>query len=642
MSLISGQQLSKTYGLQTVLDQVDVTIEAGERVGLVGANGSGKSTLGRILAGLETADLGTVARRRGARIAYLAQEPILPAGTAREVTEQGLADWYAAKKRHEELSHLLEQGDGNQVELISEHESATALVEHLGGWEMAYRVEDLLARLAIRNLDQDVATMSGGEKRRVALARLLVGAPDVAILDEPTNHLDADTIEWLEEYLLDTFAGALLLITHDRYVLDRVVGRTLELERGKVHSYDGGWELYLTAKAERQEIQARTEANRNNFLRKELEWLRRQPKARTTKQKARIKRAEGVIAEPRAQANASLMLESHAGRLGSTILELSALDLDVAGTRLISQLDLKLTRGERMGIIGANGIGKSSLFRAIVGALPPAAGKIILGKNTAPAYFDQNRSGLVDEETVLQNIAGKNDSVRLGEQSLSVYTYLERFSFRGERIRTPVGALSGGERARVALAKLLLQQANLLLLDEPTNDLDVQTLSALEDMLLDFKGVALVVTHDRYFLNRVATSILAFEGAGRVTRYMGNFDDYLEQRDAARALLKAERAKADQVKADDARASATRQTAKKSKGLTFAENREIERLLPEIEVLESKAAALEAELADPQTYAERGDSVRMLNQELEQARATLSELMTRWEELETKRSSASE
>lgn len=628
MSLIGGQQLSKTYGAQVVLDQVDVTVEPGERIGLVGANGSGKSTLGRILAGLEIPDLGTVARRRGARIAYLAQEPILPAGSARDVTEQGLSDWYTAKKRHEELSQLLERGDGNPATLMTEHDAAAALVEHLGGWEMAYRAEDLLARLAIRNLDQDVATMSGGEKRRVALARLLVGAPDVAILDEPTNHLDADTIEWLEEYLLDSFKGALLLITHDRYVLDRVVGRTLELERGKVHSYEGGWEMYLTAKAERQELLDRTDANRNNFLRKELEWLRRQPKARSTKQKARIKRAEGVLASPTTQSSGGLTLQAHAGRLGSTILELSALDLAIAGKSLISKLDLKLLRGERLGIIGPNGIGKSSLFRAIVGQLEPAAGKIILGKNTAPAYFDQNRSGLVDDETVMQNIAGKNDSVQLGEHSLSVYSYLERFAFRGERIRTPVGALSGGERARVALAKLLLQQGNLLLLDEPTNDLDVQTLSALEEMLLDFKGVTLVVTHDRYFLNRVANSILAFEGNGRVTRYAGNFDDYLLQREESRA----------QAKAAEAKAVSVRPINKKSKGLTFAETRELAELLPEIETFEGKVGALEAALADPKTYAEAGDRVRALSQDLEQARTTLSTLMSRWETLETKRS----
>jgi ATP-binding cassette subfamily F protein uup len=630
MSLIGGQQLSKTYGTQVVLDQVDVTVDPGERIGLVGANGSGKSTLGRILAGLEVPDLGTVARRRGARIAYLAQEPALPAGTAREVTEQGLADWYAAKKKHELLSQRLEKGEGDQVELIAEHDAATALVEHLGGWEMAYRAEDLLARLSIRNLDQDVTTMSGGEKRRVALARLLVGAPDVAILDEPTNHLDASTIEWLEEYLVDSFAGALLLITHDRYVLDRVVTRTLELERGKVHSYDGGWELYLTAKAERQEILERTEANRSNFLRKELEWLRRQPKARTTKQKARIKRAEDVITQPTVSSNAGLTLQAHAGRLGSTILELSNLHLAIAGKPLVSKLDLKLLRGERLGIIGPNGIGKSSLFRAIVGQLEPVAGKIVLGKNTAPAYFDQNRSGLVDDETVMQNIAGKNDSVRFGEQTLSVYTYLERFSFRGERMRTPVGALSGGERARVALAKLLLQQGNLLLLDEPTNDLDVQTLSALEEMLLEFKGVTLVVTHDRYFLNRVASSILAFEGNGRVTRYAGNFDDYLLQREQARLQAKAEETKSVEV----------RVAPKKSKGLTFAENRELTALLPEIEVLEGKVAALEAELADPKTYAHAGDRVRTLNQDLEQARTTLAAAMTRWETLETKRTAS--
>lgn len=633
MSLISGQQLHKTYGTQVVLDQVDVTLEPAERVGLVGANGSGKSTLGRILAGVEVADLGTVARRRGARISYLEQEPSLPAGGALDVTLAGMQQWHAAKQRHDELSRALESAQGDVDALLHEHSEAAHQIEQLGGWDVAHRAEDLLARLSVSNLKQDVSTMSGGERRRVALARLLIGAPDVAILDEPTNHLDATTIEWLENYLIDSFTGALLLITHDRYVLDRVVQRTWELERGKVHSYDGGWELYLAAKAEREEIQQRTEANRSNFLRKELEWLRRQPKARTTKQKARIGRAQEAIDAPRAAGEISLNFEAQSGRLGSTILEFAGLRLGIGDKQLISNLDLKLVRGERVGILGPNGAGKTSLFRAIVGDLKPQAGKLTLGKNTQPAYFDQNRSGLVDDETILENIAGRNESVMLGERPLSVYSYLERFAFRGERMRTKVGALSGGERARVALAKMLLQQGNLLLLDEPTNDLDVQTLGALEEMLLDFKGVTLVVTHDRYFLNRVATSILVFEGEGKVVRYAGNFNDYLQRREELKAQTREEQARA-------AVPGVPRAQEKKSKGLSFKENRELEGLMPEIERLEARIAQIEGELAKPETYSQGGDDARALTEELEQARHTLEGAVARWEELETKRGAA--
>jgi ATP-binding cassette subfamily F protein uup len=483
-----------------------------------------------------------------------------------------------------------------------------------------------LARLQVQNLDQDVTTMSGGERRRVALARLLVSSPDLAILDEPTNHLDADTIEWLETYLRETFSGALLLITHDRYVLERVAERTLELAQGKIYSYDGGWERYLEAKAERMEFEARTEANRQNFLRRELVWLQRQPKARTTKQKARISRAESALAVAGPVAERSLQFETASGRLGSTILEFAELRLEIADKLLIDGLTLKLTAGERLGIIGKNGSGKSSLLRAIAGDLAPAHGQLVLGKNTAPAYFDQTRSGLVDDENILQNVAGNADSVKLGERSLSVYNYLERFSFQGDRLRTPVGALSGGERARVALAKLLLVQGNLLMLDEPTNDLDVQTLSALEEMLLEFKGVTLVVTHDRYFLNRVATSILAFEGNGKVTRYAGNFDDYLLQRSEAEA-----RAKEDAIKAPSVKI-----TKKPKRGLTHAEKRELETLMPRIEALETEISDLEKALADPKTYEGGGEEIRKLNTAIEAARATLETTMARWEELELK------
>ncbi|MCL4756171.1 MAG: ATP-binding cassette domain-containing protein, partial [Myxococcales bacterium] len=524
MPVLNAQRLEKSFGERPLFRDATLTLVSGERVGLVGRNGTGKSTLARVLAGLEPPDAGELMLRRGAEVRYLAQAPSFdPALTPREIVTEGLATWARAKARYDELGELLAKDAS--PELLAEHAELGHEIEHHGGWQRDHEVDAMLMHLGIARRDQPIGSMSGGEKRRVALAQILIARPALAILDEPTNHLDVETIDWLERYLLEEHPGAVLLVTHDRYLLDRVCTRTLELERGTLQSYDGGYEEYLEAKATRLAHEERTEANRQNFLRRELEWLSRQPKARTTKQKARIERAEAAraIQAPVAEERVALSLEE--ARSGKTVLELEHLSLEIAGRTLVRDLTLYLPQGERVGIVGANGTGKTTLLRAIAGELAPSSGRLTLGQNTKLAYFDQERSGLDLDKSIFDNI-GDQGRFELDGQVLDTRSYLERFLFDSHEQRKRVAALSGGERARVALAKVLRAATNLVLLDEPTNDLDVATLGALEEMLLGFGGAALVVTHDRWFLDRVATSLLVFEGDGRVVRYPGNYETY--------------------------------------------------------------------------------------------------------------------
>ncbi len=648
MPVLTAQDLHKSYGPQHVLQGVTLTIRTGERVGLVGNNGSGKSTLARILGGAEVADSGTLSRRRGAEIAYLDQDPVFePALTPRLIVEGGLAAWSDAKARHERASTSLSRGHGDQGTLLEEQEQAAADVERLGGWDMMHKVEAILGHVGVLRPDQPVGTLSGGERRRTALARILVARPALAILDEPSNHLDVETVEWLEGYLIDEHPGALLLITHDRYLLDRVAERTLEIDQGAVHSYDGGYEDYLEAKAERLAHEARTESNRQNFLRRELEWLRRQPKARTTKQKARIDRAEAAKGQLAPKQEKTALLSLDAVRTGKTILELRKLTLTLGGLTLVKDLDFILTAGERLGVVGRNGTGKTTLLRAILGELPPDAmrGEVVLGTHTRVAYFDQHRAQLDDDKSIFDTIASDNARIRIAGQDLDVRGYLERFLFDTYKQRQPVGSLSGGERARVALAKILSRGANLVILDEPTNDLDVATLGALEQLLVDFDGCAVTVTHDRYFLNRVATSILAFQGDGEVIRYAGNYDDYRAQRargegekeeKAARAAAVATLKEAGKPKEALPDGGSAPRAAARAR-LSYAEQKELDGLPDRVEEADRAVAELTEKLSDPALYATRGGEVAGLNVELDRLRGEAARLLSRWEALETKR-----
>ncbi len=638
VSVLSANGLCKHYGERVILDDVRLTIERGERVGLVGINGSGKTTLARILASLEESDGGRIIRGRGVTMAYLEQDPDLdPAATALEVVLAGLADWTRAVARHDELSAAISEATGDLEQLLAAQAGVAADVERLGGWDLRHRAEAMLGHLGVDRPERRVGPMSGGERRRVALARLLVAAPDIAILDEPTNHLDLDTIEWLENYLREQFRGALLVITHDRYLLDRVVTRTLEIDAGAVHSYDGGWESYLAAKAEREAFAERAAANRRNFLRRELEWLRRQPKARTTKQKARAQRAQAVVDQGPASRARMAKLGMQGVRSGHTVLDVDGLAVELGGHRLVQGLSLCLGKGERIGIVGPNGCGKTTLLRVLMGDLEPAAGRIQRGRNTQIAYLDQSRSDLHDDETVFDNVADGRSHVRLGDNDVSVHAFLERFLFPPSDQKKLVGSLSGGERARVALARVLRGRTNLVILDEPTNDLDVTTLSALEEALLEFPGTVLVVTHDRWFLDRVATSILAFErdenGAPELVHVHGNYQSYLDYRRARQ-----------EVTSTPTPAPAPAPTARDQAGdkaperrvLTYGERIELEGLPDRIDGAESRVAELEAELGSESFFTRDRTQQAEFLEKLAAARAEAELLVERWAELESR------
>lgn len=634
VTVATARALTKSFGDRSVLDGVDLSIDDGERLGLVGLNGCGKSTLAKIIAGVVEPDGGSVAMRRGATVGYLSQAPDMdPTADARTAASGGLAPWAEASRRHATASAALERGDGDLDALLVEQAAAAAAIEQHGGWDLAHEVDAVLGHVGITDPTVIVGTLSGGERRRVALARLLVSRPDVAIMDEPTNHLDVATIEWLERYLSERFTGALLLVTHDRWLLDRVVTRTLELDHGELFAYAGGYGDYLEAKADRMAHAQRTESNRRNILRRELEWLRRQPKARTGKSKSRVARVEALASLTGPVVDKRADLSAASTRSGKTVLELHDIGIELGGRRLIDGLSMSMTPGTRLGIVGDNGTGKTTLLRAMMGQLEPTDGEVVVGKNTRFAYLDQARSNLDDDATVHDNVSEGRSRITIGDQELDMRSYLERLLFTSTQQVQRVGTLSGGERARVALAKILSHPANVVVLDEPTNDLDVATLGALEELVLEWSGTCIVVTHDRWFLDRVATAIAAFEGDGQVDRYEGNWTTYLSLRAQHRAAQAAE-------EPEPAKATATAKVAGASatgKGLTYTERLELERLETEVEAADSTVAELEAKLADPANYQGDPEMVRTLATDLETARARAEVLTDRWAELESRR-----
>jgi len=501
--IVTATEVSRAYGARVVLDRVSVAIEAGERVGLLGANGSGKSTLAKMLAGIEAPDTGTVATRRGLTVSYLEQEPKFTLGaTAFEAVERALVRWRAAIARYEAAAERVARGDGSPEVLAKEQADAAEEVERQGGWDASHRVRTFLERLGVANIHGPVDQMSGGERRRVALARILAENPELAVLDEPTNHLDPDTVEWLEDYLVESFRGAILLVTHDRYVLDRVVQRIVEIDRGRATTFEGNYAKYLAIREERAAQEAREEANRQNLLRIERDWLLRQAPARTSKQKARIQRAmeleqEAQSARLSRRGEGTATFDAASVRGSKRLLEASKLSKRFGDRTLFHDVDLIVQRGERIGIVGPNGAGKTTLARILLGQIAPDAGSVTLAPSAITKYLDQNRSDLDEEQLVIDAVGDGSEKVRLGDQWMRVESYLDRFMFGADKLRQRVSGLSGGERARLALARMLRGEANVLVLDEPTNDLDLPTLAVLEQMLLTFEGAVIVITHDR-------------------------------------------------------------------------------------------------------------------------------------------------
>ncbi|HVO30631.1 MAG TPA: ABC-F family ATP-binding cassette domain-containing protein, partial [bacterium] len=509
-------------------------------------------------------------------------------------------------------------------------------IDSAGGWDTEHHARILLDRLGVREWERPVAELSGGLRKRVAIARALLTRPDLLLLDEPTNHLDADTVDWLEEEL-DALRGALLLVTHDRYFLDDLVDRIVEIEPGGgLTSYEGNYEAYLAQKLEAQENAALSQHKRDRWIAQEVAWLRKGVEARRTKSKARIERAKKLMAERgwRPPAVAGLTAVA-APRLGHTVIEAEHLSKSFGDVHAVRDASLILQRGERIGIVGRNGAGKTTFLRMLLGELAPDSGTVVIGKNTKIAYYDQARAQLDPEKTVYESAANE-DWIELGDRRVHLRDYLEDLLFPVPMQKMKVRQLSGGERNRLLLARLFLQGANVLVLDEPTNDLDIVTLNILERLLLDFGGAVLLVTHDRYFLDKVATSILAFEGDGRVLRYPGNYESYrtLREQNAAKAGASAPSVLREAPPDAAAAAAASAAAARRPRKLSNKEQRELDGMEAAIEAAETRKQSLETALADPATWQGASPQAPGLQAELTQVSAEVERLYQRWQELQ--------
>jgi ATP-binding cassette ChvD family protein len=519
-------KLSKTYpGGKQVLKEVTLAFLPGAKIGVVGVNGAGKSTLLRIMAGQETEFVGEAWAADGVSVGYLPQEPILD--EAKDVTGnvmEGVAEKKAKLDRYNELAMNYSDETADEMSKLQDEIDAQGL------WDLDAQVEQAMDALRCPPGDADVKKLSGGEKRRVALCKLLLSKPDILLLDEPTNHLDAESVAWLEHHLRD-YSGTVIMVTHDRYFLEDITEWTLELDRGQGIPYKGSYSSWLEQKQKRAEVEGKQEEARERTLARELDWIRASPKARQAKSKARIRAYDDMLAEAGKDKSGKAQITIPPGpRLGDVVIEADHLEKGFGETLLIDGLSFKLPPGGIVGVIGPNGAGKTTLFRMIVGQDKPDDGTIRVGDTVKLGYVDQSRDTLDGKKTVFEEISGGNDMIKLGAREVTARAYVGWFNFKGADQQKKVGQLSGGERNRVHLARMLKSGANLILLDEPTNDLDVETLSSLEAALEDFPGCAVIISHDRFFLDRIATHILSFEGDSHVEWFEGNFADYEEDK----------------------------------------------------------------------------------------------------------------
>ena len=528
------KELSKTFtGGREILKNIHLSFLPGAKIGVLGSNGSGKSTLLNIMAGVDKQFTGEAWAADGVKIGYLTQEPHLEAGkTVYETVMEGMGETKAVLDRFNEVSARFaeEMTDDEMNDLLAEQSELQEKIDNANAWDLDRHIEIAMDALRLPPSDADVGPLSGGEKRRVALCRLLLSAPDMLLLDEPTNHLDAESVSWLQRFLHD-FPGTVVTVTHDRYFLDDVAGWILELDRGQGIPYEGNYSGWLEQKQKRMEQEGRQDISKMRSLAEELEWVRASPKGRQTKSKARLTAYEELLVQSQNKVPDNTKIMIPAGpRLGDLVIETDKLVKGFSGQLLIDELSFRLPAGGIVGIIGPNGAGKTTLFRMITGHEGPDGGSINVGETVKLGYVDQSRDSLNPKSTVWEEISDGLDEIELGKRKMQSRAYCGLFNFRGPDQQKVVGQLSGGERNRVHLAKMLKSGANLLLLDEPTNDLDVDTLRALEEALLDFAGCAVVISHDRWFLDKIATHILAFEGESRVEWFEGNYQSYEEDR----------------------------------------------------------------------------------------------------------------
>ncbi|HKW29275.1 MAG TPA: ABC-F family ATP-binding cassette domain-containing protein [Verrucomicrobiae bacterium] len=635
-TILTATEITVSYGDRTVLDAATLALDEGDRIGLVGRNGCGKTTFLRILAGLQSPDRGDVARRRDLVVSYLPQDFMLDATkSVLENIRDGAQYVLNLITEFESLPH-----DSKRHEEL-EHRIAT-----LEGWTLDRRIETAMSHLNCPAGDRRIDTLSGGEKRRVAMCRALVSDPDLLILDEPTNHLDPESIEWVAEFL-DEFHGSFLVVTHDRYFLDRVAKRMVELSDGRFFSHAGNYTDYLLDKAERQAADATIEHKRQMFLKKELAWVRQGPRAQRSKQKNRFERYYETAAQdgPLIEEDVELCIPPPP-QLGNRVVELSNLGMDLGGRTLFRGFNFTFENGQRIGVAGRNGLGKTTLLKIIIGQLAPTEGTVKTGQLTKFNYVDQGRIQLREERTALEEVSDGTEFVIFGDAKISLRAYLKRFLFADDRITTQVKYLSGGERSRLLLARILKNGGNFLILDEPTNDLDLPTLRVLEEALIAFPGTVLVVSHDRYFLNRVCTDVLAFEGDGKIHHSVGDYDYYLEKKQRATVAATRQSAaivalnKSSALSRDAAtRATKTVQPAKPRK-LSFKEARELEGMEAHIHAVDAEIARIEGLFVSPDFHRTHATQTTRLNADLTAAKENLAKLYARWEELEAIKAAA--
>jgi len=622
MPLVKFEGVSVSFSAAPLLDKVDFQIDPGERIALVGLNGAGKSTLMKLVSGEIHADQGSVWQDPAIRVAKLPQ--MLPAADERrvyDVVAAGLAEVVALREAFDALSHQTDAASLQKMERL-QHQ-----LEARDGWHLEQQVQTVLDRLGL-DADTRMSELSGGWRRRAALGAALVQKPDLLLLDEPTNHLDIETIEWLEQMMVD-FRGAILFVSHDRALVEKLATRIVELDRGNLTSFPGSYNRYLELKQQLLEEEERQNAEFDKKLAQEERWIRQGIKARRTRNEGRVRALEQMRRERtqrrERQSGASFGLEE-AQKSGKLVAELEHVFMAYEGKPLLQDFSMKVQRGDRIGLIGANGSGKSTLLKIILGQLQPDAGTVRLGTKIEVAYFDQLRGQLDPEKSVIDNVSGGRESIEINGQTKHIIGYLQDFLFSPERARTPVKALSGGECNRLLLARLFSQPANVLVLDEPTNDLDIETLELLEEILLNFDGTILLVSHDRRFLDNVVTSSVVFEGKGQVREYVGGYQDWLRQRPTE----KAEPA----VVKTASKANDSQPVKKQNKKLSYKLQRELDMLPAQLEEAEQALEALQAVVAAPDFYAGDHEQVAEALAKLHQQEQQLETLMERWVELE--------
>lgn len=618
MKMLTVENVSKTYGEKNLFDGISFTIGEKDRAGLIGVNGTGKSSLLKILAGLDFADSGEVIAAKDYTISYLDQNPDLSDElTILEQVFHGDAPVFKLMRKYEAALFQLNLTP-NDSELQDELFSLQKQMDALNSWDINTNAKSILMKLGIEDISKKVGQLSGGQKKRVALAQILIQASDLLILDEPTNHLDFDTVKWLEDYL-SRYPGALLIVTHDRYFLDRVTNRIFELDAGKMYAYKGNYADFLEAKAIREEGEASAVEKQKNMFRRELEWIRRGAKARTTKQKARIQRfdtLEDQVGSVRSSEKLDITL--HGSRLGKQVFELKNASKHYGQNTILNHFDLLLKPGDRMGIIGKNGTGKSTLLNILANRIPLDDGEINIGQTVKIAYYTQESEDMDESLRMIEYIKETAQVIETTDgKTISVAQMLERFLFPPSSHGTPIRKLSGGEKRRLYLLKILMTAPNVLLLDEPTNDLDTQTLTVLEDYLEDFNGVVITVSHDRYFLDKVAQQLLVLQGNGKISSFYGNYSEYLEKESTEKVVKASEHQEQRQKPRE----------REKKKRMTYGEKKDWEEIDDKIATAEARLEEISVDIAKTGSDFEKAQALMSEESELNNQ---LEQLIERW------------